>query len=34
MRVPGGGGIPQFKQGGMEDVVVEKFEGYGFENVQ
>ena len=33
LRVPGGGGIPQFKQGETADVV-EKFEGYGFKKVQ
>jgi hypothetical protein len=27
VRVPGGGGMPQFKQGGTIDVVGEKLEG-------
>lgn len=27
VRVPGGGGMPQFKQGGTVDVVGEKLEG-------
>lgn len=33
LRVPGGGGMPQLRHGGMAEVVV-KFEGYGLENVQ
>lgn len=33
LRVPAGGGIPQFRHGGIGDVG-DKFEGYGFENVQ
>ena len=34
MRVSGGGGIPQFRHGGIVGVVEEKFDGYGFEKVQ
>jgi len=33
LSVPAGGGIPQFRHGGIGDVG-EKLEGYGFEKVQ